>query len=183
MWAVSAWSHLRVWNLVAVMNSGLLQLPHVLSPAPFTLTSKRLALAVSSFIFLLGPKNRGRKVEEASFLLPFPIFGQGWERNISFNQGREWVTEIFGKIERNRAFSFPFFLSSTQSERDRELRPWLRGKLSFSFFLCWFQTSERKTHNFSCFLWWSWVFFCSFSLFFEKQYFWFCESWLKEKNR
>ena len=76
---------------------------HVLSSVHFTFTSKRLALAISSFIFCLD-----RNTERASFLLPFSIFGQVWESNTSFNQGREKVSEILGKTERNRAFSFHF---------------------------------------------------------------------------
>ena len=45
------------------MNSGLLQLLHVLSSAPFTFTSKGLALAVSSFIFIfcLDRKTEGER--------------------------------------------------------------------------------------------------------------------------
>ena len=73
---------------------------HVLSSVPFMLTSKRLALAISSFIFLLGSKNRVINTERTSFLLSFSIFGQGWESNTSFNQGRERVFEIFGQTER-----------------------------------------------------------------------------------
>ena len=58
------------------------------------------------FFFLLGPKNWGRKVEGASFLLPFPTFGQGWESNTTKAKS-EWL-RFWAKQRETELFLFPF---------------------------------------------------------------------------
>ena len=121
---------------------------HVLSSIPFTLTSKGLALAISSFIFLLGPKNRLRNAKRASFLLPFSIFGQGWESNTSFNQGRERVTEIFGQTDREIKSFLILFHCLQPRVREREGGGQGLVRDCISLFPCWFWPSGRKTHNF-----------------------------------
>ena len=59
------------------MNSGLLQLPHVLSSAPFTFTSKGLALAISSFIFFAWIEKLREKGRGSIFSSSFSYF---WPR-------------------------------------------------------------------------------------------------------
>ena len=96
---------------------------HVLSSVPFMFTSKGLALVISYFIILLGPKNRVRNAERKSFLLSFSIFGQGWESNTIFNQSRERVSEIFGQIEREIEPFLILFHCLQPIVRERGQRP------------------------------------------------------------
>ena len=72
-------------------------------------TSKGLALAISSFIPSLGPKNREIKQRKREPFLVLLIFGQEWENNTNFNQGRGRVTEILCKIVREIELLLPSF--------------------------------------------------------------------------
>ena len=115
--------------LVAVVNSGLLQLSHVQHLGGFQLFPRILALNAGLFpmschlrlscllikglpwllllLFLLGPKNREIKAERKSL---FFLFSAKGERVTPTSTKAERVTEIFDKAEREIEPFLPPFL-------------------------------------------------------------------------
>ena len=113
--------------LVAVVNSGLLQLSHIQHLGGFQLFPRFLALNAGLFpmschlrlsclpikglpwlllLFLLGPKNREIKAERKSLFFLFLAKG---ERVTPTSTKAERVTEIFDKAEREtKPFLPPF---------------------------------------------------------------------------
>ena len=113
--------------LVAVVNSGLLQLSHVQHLGGFQLFPRFLALNAGLFpmschlrlsclpikglpwlllLFLLGPKNREIKAERKSL---FFLFSAKGERVTPTSTKAERVTEIFDKAERETEPFLPPF--------------------------------------------------------------------------
>ena len=118
--------------LVAVVNSGLLQLSHIQHLGGFQLFPRFLALNVGLFpmschlrlsclpikglpwllllLFLLGPKNREIKAERKSlFFFFFFLFSAKGEKVTPTSTKAERVTEIFDKAERETEPFLPPF--------------------------------------------------------------------------